>query len=135
MLVVENQEYFDTVITFAKQIGMYERPEGESDKGGYLLDKLEYLRTYGGDGAAVRVILFKDFAPNSFEFVLEKRVTNPERQARLLVAGHRVQHGILWERWFNGGLIFHGAHDGGGDGGAPTFSVNITPQSGWRVHT
>jgi|WetSurMetagenome_2_1015567.scaffolds.fasta_scaffold111619_2 hypothetical protein len=35
----------------------------------------------------------------------------------------------------NGGIIYHGTHDNGGDGGAPTFSVNITPQSGWCIHT
>ncbi len=36
---------------------------------------------------------------------------------------------------YNGGIIFHGAHDGGGDGGTPTFSVNLTPVNGWATHT
>ena len=35
----------------------------------------------------------------------------------------------------NGGIIFHGTHDRGGDGGAPTFSVNLTPTVGWAIHT
>jgi len=34
-----------------------------------------------------------------------------------------------------GGLIFHGKHDNGGDGGAPTFSVNIDGSYGWSLHT
>lgn len=34
-----------------------------------------------------------------------------------------------------GGCIFHGAHDGGGDGGAPTFSVSLTAQNGWALHS
>lgn len=34
-----------------------------------------------------------------------------------------------------GGLIFHGPHDGGGNGGVPTFSVNITAVHGWALHT
>ena len=34
-----------------------------------------------------------------------------------------------------GGLIFHGPHDRGGDGGAPTFSVNIDKSYGWSLHT
>ena len=34
-----------------------------------------------------------------------------------------------------GGLIFHGQHDGGGDGGMPTLSVCLTPQDGWSLHT
>lgn len=37
----------------------------------------------------------------------------------------------------NGGFIFHGPHDGYGNGGAPTFSVCIEPekQPGWSIHT
>ena len=36
-----------------------------------------------------------------------------------------------------GGFIFHGAHDGYGSGGAPTFSVNIDPDKKprWSIHT
>jgi len=34
-----------------------------------------------------------------------------------------------------GGLIFHGPHDNGGDGGAPTFSVNLSNTYGWSLHT
>jgi hypothetical protein len=40
-----------------------------------------------------------------------------------------------FRRDYNGGIIFHGAHDGGGDGGAPTFSINLTPMNGWATHT
>jgi len=35
----------------------------------------------------------------------------------------------------NGGVIFHGKHDNGGDGSSPTFSVNLTPTDGWAIHT
>ena len=34
-----------------------------------------------------------------------------------------------------GGLIFHGPHDRGGDGGAPTFCVNLGNTHGWSIHT
>jgi len=57
-------------------------------------------------GGVVR--LFLDFAPYSFEFS---------------VGG------------LNGGMIFHGGHDGGGDGGGPTLSVCLTPTTGWSLHT
>lgn len=60
------------------------------------------------------VELYTDFAPYSFfwtEF-------SPTRQRGLI-----------------GGLIYHGQHDGGGNGGAPTFSVNLTPTNGWCIHT
>jgi hypothetical protein len=58
-----------------------------------------------------------DFAPLSFYF--EKVV---------MIDGE-------WKRDYNGGIIFHGSHDGGGDGGAPTFSVSLTPVDGWATHT
>ena len=60
------------------------------------------------------VELYTDFAPYSFiwcEF-------SPTRQRGML-----------------GGLIYHGQHDGGGNGGAPTFSVNLIPTAGWSIHT
>ncbi len=61
------------------------------------------------------VELYPDFAPYSFYWVWREKET---------------QRVIM-----NGGLIYHGKHDNGGDGGAPTFSVNLTPQSGWSIHT
>ena len=48
---------------------------------------------------------------------------------------------FYFERWrehqliSNGGVIYHGQHDRGGDGGAPTFSVNLAPTNGWSIHT
>ncbi len=56
-----------------------------------------------------------DFAPRSFSFAV------------LDVCSDRSV--------FNGGMIFHGSHDNGGDGSAPTYSVCITPSNGWRLHT
>ena len=44
---------------------------------------------------------------------------------------HTTEGGHL----FSGGLIFHGPHDGGGNGGAPTFSCSLVPVDGWSVHT
>ena len=58
--------------------------------------------------------VYTDFAPKSFYFVRKRKDGS--------FAG-------------NGGIIYHGAHDNGGDGSAPTFSVNLTPQKGWCIHT
>lgn len=55
------------------------------------------------------VNLYKDFAPYSFYFVIPNIM--------------------------NGGIIFHGSHDNGGDGSAPTFSVNLSSVDGWTIHT
>ena len=54
-----------------------------------------------------------DFAPRSFTFA----VNNDGK--------HLI----------NGGMIFHGKHDNGGDGSAPTYPVCVTPSNGWRLHT
>ena len=61
------------------------------------------------------VTLYSDFAPLSMEF----SITHEDKL-------------ILY-----GGFIFHGQHDGFGNGGAPTFSVCIDPDDkpGWRIHT
>ncbi len=82
--------------------------------------RLSFLDTYAehGDRGKTRCQLYTDFAPYSFYFVMERRAADGE-----------------YSRWFEGGLIFHGPHDNGGDGGAPTFSVNIGNGYGWSIHT
>ena len=112
MLVDNTDGYLDTVKDFAAKV----------DKVDNLKAKLDYLDTYASarreEGLETRCQLFKDFAHWSFEFVMEMR-----------------QDGGEWQRWFNGGLIFHGDHDGGGNGGAPTFAVCLSPTDGWSIHT
>jgi hypothetical protein len=110
MLDIHNQEYFDQVVEFAKRTNQYDQ----------LKQKLDYLETYAehGEVGKTRCILFRDFAPFSFEFQMQLR-----------------QPDGSYKRWFNGGLIYHGAHDGHGSGGAPTFAVTLTPTTGWSIHT
>lgn len=67
------------------------------------------------NGGKVETEITTDFAPYSFYFV-RYRIDNPKL-------------------YTNGGIIFHGKHDNGGDGSAPTFSVNLTPTFGWQIHT
>lgn len=69
----------------------------------------------GNGGKPSEVTLYADFAPYSFYWVWKEK-----ESGRMIM---------------NGGLIYHGSHDNGGDGGAPTFSVNLTPQKGWSIHT
>ena len=62
------------------------------------------------------VSLCSDFAPLSLEFSITDK-------------GQFV---------LNGGFIFHGKHDGYGNGGAPSFSVCIESGdrvTGWSIHT
>lgn len=112
MLVDNTDGYLDTVKEFAVKVG----------KEGNLRRKLDYLDQYASgrrsEGIETRCQLYKDWAPQSFAFLMEMRKDGGE-----------------WERWFNGGLIFHGDHDGGGNGGAPTFAVCVNPEDGWSIHT
>jgi len=55
-----------------------------------------------------------DFAPLSFFF---------------------VRYNAQNESVLCGGIIFHGKHDGFGNGSAPTYSVCIEPTNGWSIHT
>lgn len=61
------------------------------------------------------VKLYSDFAPLSLEFIIT-------RDGQFVL---------------NGGFIFHGPHDGFGNGGAPTFSVcvDLDKMPGWSIHT
>lgn len=76
-----------------------------------LNSKLEALKSKEKDGCVVN--LHQVFAPHSlyFEVIKDNKLIS------------------------NGGLIYHGIHDAGGNGSAPTFSVNLTPVKGWAIHT
>lgn len=104
-LIDETNGYLQHVRDFADSINMRDQLEKQ----------LAYLENYGTRETRCR--LYKDFSPRSFTFLIEAK-----------------QDGE-WRKWFNGGLIFHGPHDGGGDGGAPTYSVSLTPTTGWQIHT
>jgi hypothetical protein len=96
---------------------------------GFLADQLAYAETIGDETLAnciqqlknadeynkSETIIGKDFAPRSFEFARMK-------EGRCII---------------NGGIIFHGAHDGGGNGSSPSFSVSISNnnKSRWELHT
>jgi hypothetical protein len=66
----------------------------------------------------VETNIYPDFAPLSFEFARMEEV--PGEPARCSM---------------NGGIIFHGSHDGFGSGSAPSFSVTLEPTNGWSIHT
>jgi hypothetical protein len=64
------------------------------------------------------VRLFKDFAPYSFGFVVERRGVDGE-----------------YTHLLTGGLLYHGPIDGFGSGQAPTFAVSLEPVHGWSIHS
>ena len=104
MLVVKDLEYFEKVVNWAKENDLYDD----------LKKNLDFLDTYAGKDKT-ECLLFKDFAPQSFYFLMQKD----------------------GKTWFNGSCILHSAHDNGGDGGAPTFFVCLNPDTKphWQVHT
>jgi len=114
MLVVQCEEYLAQVRAKADELGLRKDLE----------DKLDYLATYAcrsrepEDPTYTRCLLFKDFAPLSFEFVMEVKEEDGS-----------------YKRWFNGGCIFFGSGDVGF--GAPQFSVRVGDdlKAGWSIHT
>lgn len=107
MLQIQRLEHFNKVVEFAGKTGQLCQ----------LFEKLSYLDSYGREGKT-RCLLGYDFAPYSFSFLMEK-----EHEAG------------TYERYFNGGLIYHGSHDGFGSGEAPSFSVHLGGGQGWQIHT
>ena len=76
-----------------------------------LENALSSLKRHIENGCEVH--LYPDFAPLSLYFEVIK---NEELQ-------------------LCGGIIYHGKHDGGGNGCAPTYSVSLNPCQGWQIHT
>lgn len=103
------QEYFDEIVRTAKAAGLQDK----------LQETLDYLDNYGGKDKT-KCLLYKDWAPLSFRFTMQKK-----------------NESGAFEHWFIGGVIFHGPHDGYGDGGMPTLSVSLnnSQESRWEVHT
>lgn len=104
MIHIECPEHFASVVEFAVNNGC-------TDK---LMERLRYLATYAdGEGTCC---LHKDWAPNSFEFVMYHKDGT---------------------RWFNGGLIYSGPGQPL-NGSAPALTVGIGVDCsvhGWSVHT
>lgn len=102
---VHNQEHLDGVCEFARKAGKVDS----------LTECFEQLERIANNRKS-KVKLFSDFAPQSFYF----EIYAAESPDKVLL---------------NGGVIFHGAHDRGGDGGLPTLSVCLNPTDGWSIHT
>jgi hypothetical protein len=115
-----------------------------------LLEKqLEYLSMYANydhiDNCIV--VLYSDFAPFSFSILWYMKTNKvvavwepkdiqkaiEEKGKYLSIQDVLSSYGYRF--WMNGGLIYHGPHDRGGDDGFPTLSVNRSPVNGWTIHT
>lgn len=109
------------VIAKAKELGLWKGTKCS------LFRKLVYLATYANRRGCshdrkkplggTRCVLYRDWAPLSFSFRIERRDLNGE-----------------WVHWFNGGLIYSGP-DVPLDGSMPSLTVSLTPYTGWGVHT
>jgi len=110
-----------------------------------LEEQLKYLSMWGNYEIpeSTHCIISPDFAPYSFNFALYV-ISRPDYEKKYSLTGDWEYGRYMVEQYpelegralyMHGGLIFHGKHDNGGDGGAPTFSVNLTPTTGWAVHT
>jgi len=112
MLIIENQEHFDSVRDFAGSVGA----------GAELQRHLDFLASFGGDAAKVRCRLYSDFAPHSFFWRIEYSSADG------------------WKTGLVGGLIYSGP-GAPSDGSAPSFSVSLNPDAAagrkhmWSIHT
>ena len=107
-----SEPYLTEVRAQADKLGLREKLEVQ-------LKRLENYANHPDKPDANRCVLYKDWAPLSFGFNIEAK-----------------QPDGTYKFWFNGGLIFHGSHDRGGDGGAPTFSVSLVAvDEDWSIHT
>ncbi len=99
MLVIRNSKHFDAVVQFARDRGIYE-PDPSKPDVQYLrpaLDRLEAFERKGPDGqSTVRVVLSPDFAPHSFELVIERSVTDGWEAT--LIGGLAVPRTSRWVR-------------------------------------
>lgn len=93
-----------------EEIKTYADKHGLTDNFQHTFKSFENYSAKGFD-----VTLAADFAPLSLIFAVTK-------DAKLII---------------NGGFIFHGKHDGYGNGSAPTFSVSLSMEKevGWSIHT
>lgn len=102
-------EYYNSILDFSKKINDMSIVE--------CLDRLKQITSNinqkKSENLYYELYLYNDFAPYSFYFEIKN----------------------IEDRFMNGGIIYHGKHDNGGDGGATTFSVNLTPTKGWAIHT
>ena len=73
-----------------------------------LMDSLEAVSRLGKNSPEGLAYLTPDFAPYSFTWLAPDMM--------------------------NGGLIYHGPHDGE-DGNSATFTVSLSSTDGWSVHT
>jgi len=78
-----------------------------------LIELRNIERQIASRGSKCEMFIYTDFTPYSFYF---------EHFVNDIFSG-------------NGGIIFHGKHDGFGNGSAPTFSVTLSPTDGWCIHT
>ncbi len=108
------RKHYDAVVVFASQHDLLDA----------FQERLQHLEKMASDNFASDgcVFLLKDFAPMSFTFSLG------------------VLHNISSRIGVNGGLIYSGPVDDGGDvrldGSAPAFTVQLgEPKVGWLIHT
>ena len=116
------------------------------------LQNTKYLQSYacrtenGLETTRCVTTLSRDFAPLSFDVTWFIRRRDLDSMDQLFLAQRwnvkqmfenqewrRIEK--YYSRWFVGGLIYHGQHDGFGDGSGPTFSVTISKSTGWSIHT
>jgi hypothetical protein len=111
-VVIDDQTHFDAVRKFARSVGAEDELEGALTRFAHLPE--------------ARMKIYKDWAPQSFAFLLESKGADG-----------------IYRRDFNGGILWSGPASEAGpgnvlDGGFPSLSVHIGPTGDkhrWSMHT
>lgn len=116
LIVDETNGALKDIVAFAKKVNVTENSKFESCIQRLLAITKNAVNNTNGD--LHKLFLFPDFAPKSLYFEIQ-----------------RLRHNGESQRYVNGGIIFHGEHDNGGDGSFPTLSVSMEKVNGWSIHT
>ena len=119
MFYPHDRDYLREVTQFAYEVGKLEN---------FLSCIYRVGHEFYNNGKEYVCFLGKDFSAYGFVFACFKM-----EDCEIVDGYLQRKYGV--DPFMNGGIIFHGQHDNGGDGSAPTYSVCLTTTDGWSIHT
>ena len=148
---IQNSEHFLKVMEFARRTKQLAQLNEQFNR--FMIraaNRMESVRQAYGDEVANEsksiILITPDFAPYSFFWQVSVELpkmykTNEKYNESGEYTVHKWRANIeayipaKTVQGMHGGLIYHGPHDGFGDGGSPSYSVTLGKYKGWSIHT